>query len=83
MTDVPIDSHARDDAGEPVRELAELREAPSERFLGQVMDGINARQTSARALELSWWGVTNLILELIDSLFQAIGVRDERRDDKE
>jgi len=83
MTDVPIDPAARDDAGEPVRELAELREEPSDRFLHQVMDGINARQTSARALELSWWGVTHLILELIDSLFQAIGVKDERRDDKE
>lgn len=79
MTDVPFDG-TPDEAGEPVRELAELREEPSDHFLGHVMDGINARQTSARAVEMSWWGVTHLLLELIDSLFQAIGVRDERHD---
>ena len=71
-----------DEAGEPVRELAELREEPSSRFLAQVMDGVNARQTGARAVEMTWWGVSQLFVELLGSLFQVIGVREERRDEE-
>jgi hypothetical protein len=81
MTDVPFPGPAEpDDAGEPVRELAELRQEPSARFMGNVMDGINARQTTTRVIEMSWWGVTHLILELIESLFRTIGVRDDHQD---
>ena len=76
MSDVPVSGPAAADAaGEPVRELAELRQEPSDRFLGSVLDGINARQTTTRAIEMSWWGVTHRFLELVDSLFQAIGIR--------
>jgi len=79
MTDTRFEGAAApDDAGEPVRELAELRQEPSDRFLGQVLDGINSRQTTARALEMSWWGITGLVLELVDALFQAVGGRDDR-----
>lgn len=75
-----VHEHPTDEAGEPVRELAELREAPSGRFLAGVMDGVNARQTSARAVEMSFWGVSEFFLEMLGSFFQLIGVRDERRD---
>ena len=79
MTDIPREGPP-DEAGEPVRELAELREEPGPRFLGGVLDGINTRQTGARAVELAWWGVSGLIMELLDTLFHAIGVRDDRHD---
>ncbi|MFN8586886.1 MAG: hypothetical protein U0704_03715 [Candidatus Eisenbacteria bacterium] len=69
-----------DGTGEPVRELAELREEPSARFLAGVMDGVNARQTSARAVEMSFWGISEFFLEMLGSFFQLLGVRDERRD---
>lgn len=81
MSDIPSSPPPADDgAGEPVLELAELREEPSEVFLARVMDGVNARQTSARAIEMSWWGVTQLFTELTGALFAALGVRDDRRD---
>jgi hypothetical protein len=83
MTDVPIDAGGPpDDAGEPVRVLAELREEPSERFLGNVLDVINTRQTGSNAVELLGWGATRLVLELFESLLGAIGLRPPGRDEE-
>jgi hypothetical protein len=62
--------------GTPIAELASLREEPSPRFLAQVLDGINTRQTASRALEMSWWGLTGLLMELVDTLFRALGLRE-------
>lgn len=73
MTDVPFEPDTGD-TDEPVRELAGLREEPSERFLAQVMDGIHMRQAGANAVELGWWGMTRLVLELMESMLHAIGV---------
>ncbi len=69
---------ATNEADERIRELAELREEPSARFVGQVMDGINARQTSAQAIEMTWWGATKLVFELIESFLDAVGLRPNR-----
>ncbi len=72
------DDGARDaEAGEPVAELADLAEAPSDRFLSNVLDGIQRRQATAQALEFSWWGLTGFVAELLQSLFRALGVKDE------
>jgi len=80
MTDVPFEGGAGpDEAGEPVRELAALREEPSEQFMGRVMDGIHLRQTGANAVELGWWGVTRLCIELLESFLHAVGVHGEPR----
>jgi hypothetical protein len=80
MSDIPFEpgaSGATDDAGEPVRELAELREEPSGRFVHQVMDVIHARQSTTHLIEMHWWGLTGLAHELFDTLCRAIGVREE------
>ena len=83
MTDFPIDDAFAPDTGEPVRELEKLREEPSDRFLLNVLDGINARQTSTQALEMSWWGMTGLLTEFIDTLFRTLGLREDRPEDSE
>lgn len=72
MSDVP--SGGPDEADEPVRELAALRETPSEQFMGRVLDGIHTRQAGASVVELGWWGATRLFLELLESLAHAVGV---------
>ena len=62
--------------GEPVAQLAALREDPSPRLLAHVLEGINQRQTTARAIEMSWWGFTALVMELVDTMFRALGLRE-------
>lgn len=79
MTDSPIDS-TPDEAGVPVRELADLREQPSARFVEHVLGVIDARQTTTQAVEMSWWGVTGLLMEFVDQLFRAMGLREDARD---
>lgn len=68
------DSHGPD-PGAPVPQLEALREEPSSRFLEHVLDGINTRQTTAQAFELTWWGFTDLFLEFVQAMFRALGVR--------
>lgn len=83
MSDVPFDTPGIADPPDDERlpQLARAGETPSERFLDNVLDGINARQTSTQALEMSWWGLTGLVFEMIDTLFRAVGLRED--DDKE
>lgn len=76
------DAKTGDDTGEPIARLAALREDPSPRFLAQVLDGINQRQTTTRAVEMSWWGVTGLLMELVDTLFRALGIRETTDGDR-
>lgn len=69
------------DVGQPIEELAKLREDPSDRFPGHVLDGINRRMLTAQAMETSWVGITRVLMEYIQMLMSALGVRDT--DDKE
>ena len=80
MTDDPVPEDV--DAGEPLAELADLAEPLSPTFVENVLDGVARRQTSSRMLEVVWWGWTSLLLEMIQVLFKALGVRDtsERKD---
>jgi hypothetical protein len=82
MSDIPFENTTDPVAGEPVAELAQLREEPSPEFLGHVLDGINARQTSTQALEMHWWGITQLIGEIADTLFRALGLREDSPGDE-
>ena len=79
MTDIPMTAPP-DDAGEPVRELADLREQPSPQFVEQVLGVIDARQTATQAVEMSWWGVTGLLMEFLDQLFRTLGLREDEPD---
>ena len=80
MSDDPAASGALPE-GEPIEQLAALREPASDRFLSHVLDGINQRQTTSRALEMSWWGLTGLLMELVDTLFRALGIREATHGD--
>ena len=83
MTDTPFEDRGRDPvAGEPVEQLAELREDPSPEFIGQILDGINARQTTTQVLEIQWWGITHLLGEIADTLFRALGLREDSDGDR-
>lgn len=76
------DANTGNDAGQPIEQLASLREDPSARFLAQVLDGINQRQTTSRAVEMTWWGFTGLLMELVDTLFRALGIRETTDGDR-
>ncbi len=76
MSDVNASGTGTPPEGEPVAQLAALREDPSPRLLAHVLEGINQRQTTARAIEMSWWGFTALVMELVDTMCRALGMRE-------
>jgi len=69
------------DVGQPIEELAQLREEPSDQFPVHVLDGINRRMLTAQTMETSWVGITRVLMEYIQMLMSALGVRES--DDKE
>ena len=72
---------AEPDPGDPLTELRILEEEPSGRFVDRVCDGINRRQAGAHLLEMSWWGLTGLVMELLQVFFRAfLPGRDEERE---
>lgn len=81
MSDLPGPTPAAGDdidTGEPVAELAGLSDEPSSRFVPNVLDGINRRQTFAQALEITWWGLSRMLTEFVQAILQTIGVREEK-----
>ena len=65
------------DPGEPIGELADLRDEPSPTFRSAVLDGVNRRTLAAQSLQVSWWGLTNLLLEYLQLLLRALGVKED------
>jgi hypothetical protein len=72
----PSDTDAEVDPGEPITELADLKESPSEEFASRVLDGVNRRMLAADTVESSWWGITKLFLEYFQMLLRSLGIRD-------
>lgn len=75
------------DPGEPVAQLAELGQVPTSGFLAGIRRRIQRRYLVADASELSWSGVSFLLLEFMKVFFQlfqpardAEGDRDGRND---
>jgi hypothetical protein len=84
MSDLPRTGEASGDAeaasvdpGEPIPELADLREEPSARFVTGVLGAVHRRQMGTRLLEVAWWGVTGLLSEFLEMVFRALRAKDD------
>lgn len=60
------------DTGEPIRQLAGLRESPQPGFKGRVRSSIERRRLTSDLTELSWQGLQLLLLEYIELPFRLL-----------
>lgn len=67
----PIDEDG--ELGAPVEALSRLDQAPSEAFLGRVRGSIRRRQLAGEAAELTWTGLSSVLLEYLELVFSALG----------
>ena len=58
------------DVGEPVAELAELRQTPTSGFLTRIRRRLQRRFLAADASEFSWFGLSFVAVEFVKLLFQ-------------
>lgn len=71
------------DPGEPIAELADLRESPPPAFIRRVVDGVDRRLLGGAAMDLPWFGLSEVILEYLTILFGFLGKGDQGGDDEE
>ncbi len=66
-----------DDLGEPIAELRELEEIPSEGFVGRLMNTLRRRDLSSQLATLSWSGLAAVAMEFLQILFSAFSTNGE------
>ena len=63
------------DTGQPLAELARLREEPSTTFLDRIRNSIHRRLSVADALDFSLMGLFDTFFEYLKVILQAVGDR--------
>ena len=82
MADEAGTEEGLEDLGDPIAELRGFEELPSPGFQGRVVRSLRRRDLSSQLVTLSWTGLGQVFLELLNMVFSLFepGASDEREE---